>query len=181
MKTIFFLIITFLVSNAINAQSIYTTKKGHMIILSELDNKNVKAESHKMSLFLDYRNKVISGSIDIKSLLSDNDEINSKIKNINEPIIIKFTGSIPDTDFMQAEHPPINFKWFVNVVFQDTNINLTLNATIQHMTQEAIYSCMFSATGEILVSEMGLSNVFPELDEHLQIQFAQLLLLPEKN
>jgi len=179
MKTIYFLVIFFLVSNTINAQNIYTTKKGHMIIMSELDSKNVKAESHKMSLFLDYRNKVITGSIDIKSFLSDNDEINSKIKNSNEPIILKFTGSIPDTDFMQSEHPPINFKWLVNIVFQGTNINLTLNATIQHMTQEATYSCMFSATGEILASEIGLSKIFPELDEHLQIQFAQLLLLPE--
>ncbi|PHS64675.1 MAG: hypothetical protein COB12_07940 [Flavobacterium sp.] len=179
MKTIYFLVIFFLVSNTISAQNIYTTKKGHMIIMSQLDNKNVKAESHKMSLFLDYRNKTISGSIYIKSLLSDNDEINSKIKNLNEPILLKFTGSIPDTNFMQAEHPPINFKWLVNVVYQNKNINLTLNATIQHMYQEATYSCLFSATGEILSSDFGLLKVFPELEEHLQIQFAQLLLLPE--
>ncbi|MCF6307317.1 MAG: hypothetical protein L3J09_05105 [Flavobacteriaceae bacterium] len=179
MKTIYILAIFFLLSNTINAQNIYTTKKGHMIIMSELDNKNVKAESHKMSLFLDYRNKTISGSIDMKSLLSNNDEINSKIKNSNEPILLKFTGSIPDTDFMQGEHPPINFKWLVNVEYQDKNINLTLNATIQHMFQEATYSCMFSATGEILASDFGLLKVFPELDEHLQIQFAQLLLLPK--
>ena len=48
--------------------------------------------------------------------------------------------------------------------------------TITHIEQGLNMSCIFSATGNLLVSETGLESIIKGLDKYIKIQFAQMVL-----
>ena len=59
----------------VNAQKIYTTEEGHIMMMTLVNDKPVKAESHKLALYLDYDSKVVNGVLDLKTLSTDIPEI----------------------------------------------------------------------------------------------------------
>ncbi|WP_261376861.1 hypothetical protein [Gillisia sp. Hel_I_86] len=42
-----------------------------------VDDKPIKAENHKLSLFLDYDSKIVNGSLDLKTLTTHSPEVNA--------------------------------------------------------------------------------------------------------
>jgi hypothetical protein len=99
--------------------------------------------------------------------------------NLNEeeePLILRFSGSIPSTDFLSKEHDPINFNWLVSITYNNSTYNTSLKATVTHIYFSSSMSCVISAHGQILVSDTGLDKVIPGLDKTIDVQFAQTVL-----
>ena len=167
-----------LICNVINtsAQKIYTTKEGHILIMSQVDNQNVKAESHNLSLSLNYTTKEVKGTLDFKTLITKFKSINEVIDNNDEPLKVHFTGTIPVFNFMEKDHEPFNFNWPITITYQNKSFKAQLKAIIHHIDEGRAISCLLSAKGEIDISNTELENIIPGLDQTLQIQFSQLLL-----
>jgi len=171
--TITVLIITFC---EVTAQKIYTTKNGHIEMMTLVDNKPIKGESHKLALYLDYDSKVINGVLDLKTVSTNVSEINTILKEQEDNLILRFTGSVPSVDFLSNRHDPINFNWLVTVTYQGETYKSQFKATITHIEQGLNMSCLISATGQVLVSDTGLDTLIQGLDNTIEVQFAQLVL-----
>tara|TARA_R110001583_G_scaffold31233_3_gene107061 strand:- start:9627 stop:10118 length:492 start_codon:yes stop_codon:yes gene_type:complete len=156
-------------------QTIYTTKKGHLKAVTKLNNTPVNAESHKLYVYLDYKTKQIKGTLDLRSLISNNADINN-ILNTDKPIIVNFSGTIPNNDFMSQPHEALTFNWLINVSIQNKNFDMLFNATIQHIEEGSTFSCRLSAFSTISVAETGLNELLPDIDKTIEIQFVQLIL-----
>ncbi len=177
MKIKYILLVLFTVNYiGLNVQKIYTTSEGHLMLASSINNKMVKAESHHLSLYLNYTTKVVKGVIDLKTLFTQNDILNSAIKDSDQPLELHFTGTIPIIDFMKKDHEPFSFNWIITITYQNKSYKAQLKSLIQHVDEGRAISCLLSARGEVDISNTGLQNIIPDIDNILEIQFSQLLL-----
>jgi hypothetical protein len=160
----------------ITGQKIYKTVDGHIEIMTLVDRKPIKAESHNLALYLDYDSKVVKGVLDLKTLSTNVTEINTILKEQEDPLILRFMGTIPSVDFLSKRHEPINFNWLVDVTYQGKTYKSQFKATITHIAQGFSMSCLISATGQVLVSNTGLDSLIEGLDKTIEVQFAQLVL-----
>lgn len=177
MKTkLFIFTILFITFCKTTAQKTYKTNDGHIQMMTLVDGKPIEAESYKLNLFLDYESKIINGVLDLKTLTTDAPEINAILQKREDPLILRFTGSVPSVDFMARRHAPINFNWQVAITYQGKSYKSQFKATITHIEHGVGMSCLISATGQVLVSETGLDSVIPGLDKAIEVQFAQLVL-----
>ncbi|TVZ27174.1 hypothetical protein JM83_2199 [Gillisia sp. Hel_I_86] len=160
----------------VTAQKIYKTEQGHIEMMTMVDSKPIKAESHKLALYLDYDSKVVKGILDLKTLSTNAPEINTILEEQEDPLILRFTGTIPSVDFLSNRHEPINFNWVVDVTYQGKTYKSQFKATIAHIEQGLSMSCLINATGQVLVSKTNLDSLIPGLDKTIDVQFAQLVL-----
>ncbi len=160
----------------VSAQNIYKTEDGHLEMMTLAGDKLLKAETHKLSLYLDYSNKVVNGILDLKTLSTDNTEINTILTQEEDPLILRFSGGVPSTDFLSKVHDPINFNWLVSITYKGNTYKALFRATITHVYLSSSMSCVISASGQILVKDIGLDNVIPGLGKTIDVQFAQTVL-----
>ncbi|TVZ28796.1 hypothetical protein JM83_3953 [Gillisia sp. Hel_I_86] len=163
----------------VNAQKVYTTEEGHIMMMTLVDDKPVKAESHKLALYLDYDSKVVNGVLDLKTFSTDSPEINAILQQQEAPLILRFTGTIPSQDFLSKRHDPINFNWLVKVTYKEKTYQSVFKTTLNHFDQGTTTSCLISARGQVLVPNTGLDSLIEGIDETLEVQFAQLVLTLE--
>ena len=172
----YILIILFFGILNVNAQKIYRTEEGHVEMMAMLDSVPFKAESHKLALYLDYDSKVVNGVLDLKTLSTYSPKINALLEQREDPLILRFTGTIPSQDFLSKRHDPINFNWLIDVTYQGKSFKSQFKATITHIEQGVSMSCLISATGQLLVSNTGLDSLIEGIDDTIEVQFAQLVL-----
>jgi hypothetical protein len=177
MKTKYILLMVLIINTfGLKAQRIYTTDEGHILIMSQVDNENVKVESHNLSFALNYTTKEVNGVLDLSTLSTNFTPIKKAITDTNESLKVHFNGTIPVTDFMVPNHEPIIFNWLLTITYQNKSYKALFKTTIQHVDEGISISCFLSARGEMEISETELQKVIPGLDHTLQIQFSQLLL-----
>ncbi|WP_142785855.1 hypothetical protein [Changchengzhania lutea] len=177
MKTkLFTLAIVLITFCEVNAQKTYKTEEGHILMMTSVDSKPVKAESHKLTLYLDYDSKIINGVLDLKTLSTDVSEINTILQEQKDPLMLRFTGTIPSHDFLSKRHDPINFDWLVTVTYQGKFYMSQFKAIITHIEHGIAMSCLISASGQVLVSDTGLDSLIEGIDKTIEVQFAQLVL-----
>ncbi len=175
-KNIFFICIYALSFQMVQSQTTYMTKKGHLKMIAKIDGKTVVAESHKLYVNLDYINKKINGTLDLKSLITDIPELKKYLKEAEQPLLISFSGTIPPDDFMAQPHQPLIFNWQININFQDKNFKVILKTTLQHIKEGSTFSCRLNAMGKIFANEMNLNKIIPNIDNIIEIQFVQFIL-----
>ena len=169
------LVILFINVLGLGAQTIYMTKKGHLMLSTEVGKEPVNAESTELSVLLNYTDKQIVGSLDLRTLQMKIPEVNAVLKEAEDPLMVYFTGNIP-TDFLSSRHDPIDFNWPVTVSFQDNSFQVILRTTLTHLEEGQRFSCLLSAMGELLAVETGLEEIIPGLDKAIEIRFAQMVL-----
>ncbi|SFZ94769.1 hypothetical protein SAMN05428642_10559 [Flaviramulus basaltis] len=177
MKTkLFTLIIVLITFCEVTAQKTFKTEEGHIKMMTLVNNKPIKAESHKLALYLDYDSKIVNGVLDLKTLSTDVSKINTILQEQEDPLMLRFTGTIPSHDFLSKRHDPINFDWLVTVTYQGKFYKSQFKATITHIEHGAAMSCLISARGQVLVSDTGLDSLIEGIDKTIEVQFAQLVL-----
>ncbi|PIB39473.1 hypothetical protein [Maribacter sp. 4G9] len=159
-----------------SAQKIYRTEEGHVEMMAMLDSVTFKAESHKLALYLDYDSKVVSGVLDLKTLSTNNPEIKAMLAGEEDPLMLRFTGTVPSVDFLSKRHDPIDFNWLIDVTYQGKAFKSQFKATITHIEQGVSMSCLISARGQVLVADTGLDSIIKGIDDTIEVQFAQMVL-----
>lgn len=175
-KYIIFICIYFLSFQMVQSQTTYMTKKGHLKMIAKIANKTVEVESNELFVNLDYTNKKINGTLDLKSLIMDIPELKKYFKTSEKPLIVSFSGTIPSDDFMAQPHQPLIFNWRVDVNFQNRNFKVILKTTLQHIEEGSSFSCRLNAMGNIFADKMNLNKIMPAIDNIIEIQFIQFIL-----
>ena len=152
------------------------TKRGHLKMVAKVNDEIVIAESHKLSVFLDYTTKQIRGTLDLKSLVSEIPEIKKYLEEAEQPLIVNFSGTIPSDDFMSQPHQPLNFDWEITVDFQGEKFKIVLKTTLQHIEEGSSFSCRLNAMGNISTYKIGLNKIMSDINKTIEIQFVQFIL-----
>jgi hypothetical protein len=174
--TIFFLML----APILHTQTIYSTREGHILIKANIDGNAFKAESHQLSMFFDYTSKEITGSIDLRTIDTNNPQLATYLKSTQAPIWIRFSGKVPVEDFLLRPHEPIDFNWLVTIRLPNKEVQNYFKATLTHIPQGPTFSCLLSAGGFIEKTiSPSLNQVVPGLDGSIEIKFAQLILKKE--
>ncbi|SMG13964.1 hypothetical protein SAMN05661096_00640 [Marivirga sericea] len=177
MKIIFITLLFFAQTWVAVGQSLYRTTEGHIVMVAEINNERIIAESHKLFLFLDYNTKEISGKLELKTIDTGIGYLNEQISNADgEELIISFSGFIPVEDFISKPHAPISFNWPLKVTAGESTFQIVLSGNLKHFNGGEAIACMLSATGEVSTTEVGLKSMLPEISEILKIQFTQVIL-----
>ena len=159
MKIIFITLLFFAQTWVAVGQSLYRTTEGHIVMVAEIIDEQVIAESHKLFLFLDYNTKEISGKLDLKTI---------------------DTGFIPVDDFISKPHAPISFNWPLKVTAGERTFQIILSGNLKHFNGGEAIACMLSATGDVDTNEVGLKSILPEIGKTLKIHFTQVILRKNK-
>jgi len=159
-----------------NAQKIYRTEEGHVEMMARVDSVPFKAEGHKLALYLDFDSKVVSGVLDLKTLSTNNPEIKAMLAGEGDPLMLRFTGTVPSADFLSKRHDPIDFNWLIDITYQGKAFKSQFKATITHIEQGLSMSCLISAKGQVIVTDTGLDSIIKGMDDTIEVQFAQMIL-----
>ena len=177
MKIIFITLLFFAQTWVAVGQSLYRTPEGHIVMVSEINNERIIAESHKLFLLLDYNTKEISGKLNLKSIDTGIGYLNEQIgKAEDEEMTISFSGFIPVDDFITQPHLPISFNWPLKVIVGSRAFEVILSGNLKHFNGGEAIACMLSATGDVDTNEIGLKSILPEIGKTLKIQFTQVIL-----
>ena len=177
MKIIFITLLFFAQTWVAVGQSLYRTTEGHIVMVAEIKDEQVIAESHKLFLFLDYNTKEISGKLDTKTIDTGIGYLNEQISNVaGEESVISFAGKIPVEDFIIQPHLPISFSWPLKVIVGSRAFEVILSGNLKHFNGGEAIACMLSAIGEVSTTEVGLKSILPEISEILKVQFTQVIL-----
>ena len=177
MKIIFITLLFIAQARIAVGQSMYRTTEGHIVMVSEINNERIIAESHKLFLMMDYNTKEISGKLDLKSIDTGIGYLNEEIsKAEDEEMTISFSGFIPVDDFISQPHAPISFNWPLKVAAGKRTFEIVLSGNLKHFNGGEAIACMLSATGDVDTNEIGPKSILPEIGKTLKIQFAQVIL-----
>lgn len=160
----------------VKPQATYMTKKGHLKMITKVDNKPVTVESHELSVSLDYKTKQIKGTLDLKSIVSEIPEIKKYLEEAEQPLIVNFSGTIPSDDFMSQPHQPLIFDWEITATYQGKTFKIILKTTLQHIEEGSLFSCRLNAFGNLTATKMGLTKIIPSINKTIEIQFIQFIL-----
>ncbi|WP_375580157.1 hypothetical protein ABWH96_03595 [Marivirga tractuosa] len=181
MKIIFITLLFFAQTWVAVGQSLYRTTEGHIVMVAEIIDEQVIAESHKLFLFLDYNTKEISGKLDLKTIDTGIDYLNEEIsKAEDEEMTVSFSGFIPVDDFISKPHAPISFNWPLKVTAGERTFQIILSGNLKHFNGGEAIACMLSATGDVDTNEVGLKSILPEIGKTLKIHFTQVILRKNK-
>lgn len=173
MKQIIFIVfIVFVVKSAV-AQYTYSTNVGHVIITGLYNGKNLMAESHKLNLILNYKTKDFSGKLNIRTIQTGIDSLDT-LNNTELPLIIQFKGTIPNDDFIARDHPQLKIKTPVKITINNIEKQVIMNAVLDHYKASSQYVCNLTGSMDLELSEFDIC--LDGLNDIINIQFVQLLL-----
>ena len=173
MKKIIYIITFLVIANELPAQNMYATNDGHVLITSLYQKEKILIESHKLQLFLNYRTKDFSGTLDIRTLQTGVDTLDS-INKAKPPFVVQFTGTIPDNDFIAWDHPKLKIKVPVKVIINKIEREIIMNATLEHFTASTNYVCSLTGSLDMDISQFNIKA--EAFDDSINVQFLQLLL-----
>lgn len=174
---LFILLLIAFDSFMIKGQTLYRTTEGHIVIVAEIDDEQVIAESHQLLIQLNYDTKEISGQLNLKSLDVGYEFLNEQISQLaNDGSIVSFSGRVPVDDFISQPHLPISFNWPLTITIGEREFQVVMNATLKHFNGGESIACLLSATGDFSAKEMGLKSFITGISEGLKVQFTQVIL-----
>ncbi|HNP19757.1 MAG TPA: hypothetical protein PKL31_15065 [Fulvivirga sp.] len=170
-------ILFFISISAVHSQSEYKTIEGHIILIGEVNEQKILAESHKLSIILDYATKEISGNLDLKTLKTGVEYLDKQIQNIaDKSRQIYFSGTIPIDDFITQPHLPISFNWPVILIVEGRKHEISLTGTLTHFNGGKAFACLLGASADLSSEMIGLKKIKPDLNDFIKVQFTQTIL-----
>jgi hypothetical protein len=174
MKTTVFLVLFFAFGYYSQAQTMYNTVEGHIVVIGEYKGERIVAQSNELTFYLNYTTKVFIGRIDLKTLKTGVSFLDSLILANNDTVWLSFSGTIPDDDFIIWKHPVLKLNVPVIAKINGIQRQLVLVATIEHIEKSGSFVC--SLTGFIDLSISLLNFDVEGLKDTVKAQFFQLLL-----
>jgi len=179
MKATLILVLFFVSGYYCQAQTIYRTVDGKIVITGEYKGERVVAQSSNLKFFLNYTTKVFVGKVDLKTFRTGVAFLDSLIQTKKDSVCVDFTGTIPDDDFITWEHPVLKLNVPITVRANNIQKQFMLVATIEHSKRPITYVCRLFGFVGLNTSQFnfGLSG----LKEDISVQFDQLILKKQRN
>ena len=173
---IFFILSVFFMVTQLYGQNLFMTKKGHLKIMTKVNDTIYETESQELSISLNYTTKQVRGTLNLKTLQTQIPELKEYLSLLENPLIITFEGTIPKDDFMVQSHGPIEFNWLITVNYNNGSFETVLKTTLQHIEEGSTFACRLSSFGSLAVNKLKLDELIPNLEDFIEIRFIQVIL-----
>lgn len=174
MKATLILILFFVSGYYSQAQTIYRTVEGNIVITGEYKGLRVVAQSSGLNFFLNYTTKEFVGKIDLKMLKTGVAFLDSLILTKKDSLWVNFSGTIPDDDFIAWDHPLLKLNVPITVNANNIQRQLVLIATIEHSKTSGTYACRLYGFAGLNISQFNFG--IAGLNDSINVQFDQVVL-----
>jgi hypothetical protein len=156
----------------VNAQDIYRTQNGDMLITAVSGDTVFKVTSKELLILLNYKDASITIKMDKSTFKTGNDSIDKKLALMKD--IIEFKGKL-DLEFINTQdHPPLDFK--VKGILSSNQKTIYGDGRLAHISFRGTYSCLLTLRLNLKMKDLGLNFEAFDLKEDIQIEIAQTVL-----
>ena len=156
-----------------NAQEIYRTQNGIMVITAESADSIITLTTKKLLVLLNYDDAKFEMKMDKSDFYTGNEALDKKLRLMKYEII-EYGGKL-DLDYINTKgHPPLNFN--VEGVLSTNNKFFRGTGHLEHIANNGLYSCLLTLKFYIKVDDLGLRFDELNLEEDIQIEIVQSVL-----
>ncbi len=171
-----FVILSILLSCRVSiTQNYYRLTNGPIIISGIYNDSLVIVESNQLYFIFDYLTNSVTFSLPVKSLVSNDYQIDSLIANSLSGDIL-FNGKIVSDYDATEDHPPINATIEGNLNYGNSSIPLFFNVIITHLLSGPA-SCNLSATINLDIAKYYNNAEVNKVNGNINIIFNELILI----
>jgi hypothetical protein len=156
-----------------NAQDVYRTQNGNMIITAVSADTILKIKTKELLVLLNYEGAKFEMKMDKSTFYTGNDSLDKKLKLMKYDII-EFNGKLDIERINTKGHPPLDFQ--VQGVISTNNNTITGTGRLEHISSKGTFSCLLTLKFNIKPEELGLNIKGLNLKEEVQIEIVQIVL-----
>jgi len=172
LKYIFFVLV-FSSINFSNAQDIYRTQNGNILITAILSDSIFKVTSKEVIIFLNNSQATFSITLDKSTFKSDNKQVNDELALVKSDEII-FYGKFDIKNIDNNDHTPLDFD--VEGVISTNKKTLVGIGRLEHISSEGNISCLLTLKFNLSKNDLGLNLEDMDISDEIQIDIVQVLL-----
>ncbi|PCJ23021.1 MAG: hypothetical protein COA97_12510 [Flavobacteriales bacterium] len=173
MKALFISIIIILFGLHSQAQDVYRTQNGNMVVTTISADTVLKITTKELLVLLNYQNAKFEIKMDKSTFYTGNDSLDKKLKLMKYEII-EFNGKL-DLEYINTNgHPPLDFQ--VEGILSTNDNIITGTGHLEHISNRGAYSCLLTLKFNIKKDDLGLNLEGLNLKNDIQIEIVQIVL-----
>ena len=157
----------------VNAQDVYRTQNGDMLITAVSADTIFKITTKELLILLNYDNANISIKMDKSNFKTGIDSLDKKLAQLKYEII-EFKGKLGIQNINTNGHPPLDFK--VDGIISTNQKTISGNGHLEHISSRGMYSCLLTLKFNLKINDLGLNFEGLNLKEDIQIEIVQNVL-----
>ncbi len=157
----------------VNAQDVYRTQNGDMLITAVSADTIFKITTKELLILLNYDNANISIKMDKSNFKTGIDSLDKKLAQLKYEII-EFKGKLGIQNINTNGHPPLDFK--VDGIISTNQKTISGDGHLEHISSRGMYSCLLTLKFNLKINDLGLNFEGLNLKEDIQIEIVQNVL-----
>jgi len=157
----------------VNAQDIYRTQNGDMLITVVSADTVFKVTTKELLILLNYENANITIKMDKSTFKTGIDSLDKRIAKLKYDVI-EFKGKLDIEYINTAGHPPLDFK--VEGIISTNQKTISGDGHLEHISSRGLYSCLLTLKFNLKINDLGLNFEGLNLKEDIQIDVVQSVL-----
>jgi len=138
-----------------NAQDVYRTQNGNMVITVVSADTVLKITSKEVLVLLNYENAKFKMKMDKSTFITGIDSLDKKL-TLMKYEIIEFNGKL-DVDYINTKgHPPIDFE--VKGILSTNQNEIKGAGHLEHISSHGTYSCLLTIQFNLKKSDLVPSS-----------------------
>ena len=156
-----------------NAQDVYRTQNGNMVITAVSADTILKVTTKELLVLLNYETARFTMKMDKSTFYTGNDSLDKKLALMKYDIV-EFNGKL-DVDHINTNgHPPLEFE--VQGVISTNDNTISGTGKLEHISSRGTFSCLLTLKFNIKIDDLGLNVEELKLKEDIQIEIVQIVL-----
>ena len=173
-RIILLILVGFLFLGRVDAQHIYRTQSGEMLITAISADTVLTLKTKDLVVLLDYENAKFVMRMDKSTFVSGNDDIDSQLE-LMVLDIIEFKGKLDvENNINLNEYTPIDFA--VEGILSINNKSISGTGQLYHIAKQGVFSSLLTLKFNLNKDELGLDFSHLKLEDDVQIEVVQLVL-----
>jgi hypothetical protein len=159
----------------INAQQIYRTLEGTMMISMRFNDTILRASSHQLIVTLNYETGEIQFRIPYDSFRTGNDSIDMNLMKLTDRWM-EFNGKLGIPYINTKSHPQQKFDATGIMLTAVPPINVIAKGTLDHISSEGSIACVLNLNMQFSLSALNIQQAFYSASDLIQIDIQQSVL-----
>ena len=172
-----FLALSFLLAfnlQTVKSQQLYLTREGSIGIKAIVKDTAINILSKHLFVSINYNNAEISLTLDLRTLLSNNDSLNLLLALSGEQVILKGRLNIPFINTHKHAPQKLNFEGelFANGIRKI----IPVTGTLIHIADANPVACELSIKFNILLSDFNVTDTPLNISDPVSVEILQAIL-----
>ena len=156
-----------------NAQDVYGTLNGQMLITVVANDSVLKITNEELLIQLNYETARITIKMDKSNFITGVDTLDQKLALLKYNII-EYSGKFNLDRIDREEHPPLDFD--VEGVVSTYEQIIKGKGHLEHISNRGTFSCLLTLKFNINKNDLGLDLQQFTIDDDVQIEIVQSVL-----